>query len=799
LFSSPGVHIAAAVQPDSREATRRKERAGFNLDRAFEGPPEIDASDEDKANYVLARYLVQNDHYLGLYQQWAKPVFFLVGKQWLYWDIKTGNFRLDTDVPEWRQQPVTNYTYAVYRAAIAKLTKAKPALECVPPSGDSEDRDSAQLSEALLTFLWRYLKKPSKVVRALGWLLSTGKVFFESSWDDEAGELRPRTILVEVPDPERPGETTDVECACDEMGEPARRKPAFDGEAALDGGDPYDLEAEPVMEPIGEITFDVVSPMRVRHNPECEWPDEADEWFDAQLWTAREAATEFAVDINDITRVSDGDDSDGRNDIERLLSSIVAGPPDPFHQPQQRAGSSQDEGIGERVLVIKYYAKPCAKDGYPEGRHWITCGGKKVWPREGDPEYPTGEATLPYGFWPPQVPVIDTPIPGHAEGVSLLSQVVPLNEQLNYLDGKIGEYHTMQAMGGVTWVHPSDRDVVITTEPGQVRVSKGMVEGKPPVREKLEALPAPVYNERAVFETKLRTIAGMSQVDMSQKPEGVTAGRAFLVLQEASDAPFMPLLQAIEEALCETGRRELVIARAKYTEPRVLKIAGQKGQFEFRSFTNADLRDGIDVRVQVGSMYPWSKSAQWDTKLSLIQALPQLVINPATGEVDEAKLARYLDSGVPGLKAFESEENPDLVEIDREHAMFEAYDPTSPEASNQLPQLAFWQNHALHQEHHYNFMKRNYARFLRWSPAAQEAFMEHMRLTTEAVDALAAAMVPEPMPGEEEDGAATGAGDGKKMSIVPGGGTEGRLRTPTAQRKQQPLRLTQADRRAAGQ
>lgn len=790
-----GAHIAAAVEPRDQ---RYKERKGFSIERAYEGPPALEASDEDKGNYSVARYLVQNDHYLGLYQQWAKPVFFLVGKHHITWDIRTGNFRLDTDVPEWRQQPVTNYTYAVYRAALAKLTKSKPTLECVPPSGDSEDRDSAQLSESLLTFLWRYLRKPSKVIRALGWLLSTSKVYLSADWDDEAGELRPRTILVEVADPDDPtGQNTiDVECPCDEMGEPIRRAPAFDGEKALDGGDPYDLEAEPVMEPIGEITFDVIAPTRIRLNPEAECHDDADEWFDAQLWPIRDAEKEFGVDLSDLKNVGTGDEDD-RQDLERLLSAVVAAPPDPYHVQQQRIGASQDEGIGERVLVIKYYAKPCAKDGYPEGRHWITAGGKKVWPREDDPEYHDGEAPLPFGFWPPQVPVVDTPIPGQPEGVSLLGQVVPLNEQLNYLDGKIGEYHTMQAMGGVTWVHPSDQGVVITTEPGQVRVSKGLAIGKPPVREKLEALPAPVYQERGVFEAKLRAVAGISQVDMSQKPEGVTAGRAFLVLQEASDAPFMPLIAALEEALCEIGRRELIIAREKYVEPRILKIAGEKGQHQFRSFTKADLRDGIDVRVQVGSMYPWSKSAQWDTKLSLIQALPQLVVNPTTGEVDEAKLARYLDSGVPGLKAFESEENPDLVEIDREHAMFEAYDPTNPEASNQLPMPAFWQNPAVHLEQHHNFMKRNYNRFKRWSPAAQEAFMEHMRLTTEAVDAMAAAMMSQA--GAEEDDGAAPVETGKQMSLVPGGGSEGRLRTPTAAPQQTQLRLTKADRKAAGQ
>lgn len=803
--SSP---LAAAVAPTTGKE-RRKERAEFSRQRAYEAAPSLDASDEDKANYVLARYAVQNDHYAGLYRQWAKPIFFLVGKHWLVWDPRKSNYDLDTDVPDWRQQPVTNYTYAVFRTAISKLTKAKPTFEVVPPSGDSEDRDSAKLGESILEFLWRYLKTPQKVIRAIGWLLCAGKVHLRTDWDPEAGEVKPRTVLVEVVkgdgtevDAAGMPLTEDIECACDEQGEPYRRPSTGPEDVALDGGDPYDLERQPELEPTGEIVFDVVDPMCVRLNPEATSDEEAEEQYIARLVPVSHVAERFECDEKDLiigaTDGSTGDDS--REELETLLSSITAGPPDPFNQPLQRTGSSQDEGIGERVLVIEYYRKPNRM--YPEGRHWITAGGKKVWPKADDPEYPDGEAPLPFGFWPNVVTIVDTPIPGQPDGVGLLSQVVPLNEQLNHLDGKVGEYHVAMAMGGVIWVHPADKGITITSEPGQVKVSKGYgIANKPPMREKLEALPGQVYAERDVITGKLRSIAGFSEVDMGQKPEGVTAGRAFLVLQEASDAPFMPLLYALEEALCEIGRRQLVIAQRMYSEERTLKIRGANGQWEFRAFKGADLRDGLDVRVQVGSMYPWSKSAQWDTKLSLIQALPQLVMKPDGVSVDEQKLARYLDSGVPGLKAFESQQDPDLVEIDREHAMFEAYDPTDPSKSNQLPQLAFWQNLPTHQEHHYNFLKRDYARFQRWSTAAQEAFLEHIRLTTEAVDQLAAAMTGGLV---NTNGGAADTGEvdpatGKPMALVPPGGSEGRLRTPSAAPQSTNLRLTRADRAAAGQ
>ena len=90
----------------------------------------------------------------------------------------------------------------MYRTLATKLSKQKPTLEVVPPSGDSNDRESARLGEAILVDLWTRLKKPAKIRRALGWFLCTGQVYFRVSWDPDAGKLVPLTKLVEVPHPD---------------------------------------------------------------------------------------------------------------------------------------------------------------------------------------------------------------------------------------------------------------------------------------------------------------------------------------------------------------------------------------------------------------------------------------------------------------------------------------------------------------------------------------------------------------------------------------------------------------------
>lgn len=475
-----------------------------------------------------------------------------------------------------------------------------------------------------------------------------------------------------------------------------------------------------------------------------------------------------------------------------MLSAVTSGAPDPFDAQGQSSGSRRVDTESDRVLVIKYYRKQCRD--YPEGRHWITAGGTLVWPPEDDERYPDREAPLPEGFWPPIVPVVDTPIPGQPQGLAVMSQVVPLNEKYNAIDGKIGEYHTLCAMGGVIWATSEDKGITITSEPGQVKVSKGYtIHGRPPLREKLVPLPAEVYREREIIANNLNAIAGVSQLDMGQRPEGVSAGRAFLVIQEASDAAIMPTLMAMEEADAEVGRRELVLAQRYYSEERTIRVRGERGKYDFISFTNADLRDGLDVRVQSGSSAPWSKSAQWDIKLSLLEAMPQLVLKP-DGTLDREQLARYLDSGSAGLGAFESDEDPDLVEIDREHAMFEEYDPASPDKSNQLPQLAVWQNNIVHLQHHFSFMKRDFGRFERWSDAAKLAFMEHLRLTTEAVNAVVSSVMPGGQPGAGPNAGPDAPPEDPNAPPAPAG-PGGKPTSPMP--SQSPMQLTKGDRASA--
>lgn len=700
---------------------------------------------------MLRRYKVQDDHYLGFYQTWTKTILFLLNRQWLKWNQVSRRYNTDTGVAPWKQQPVTNIIFAVYRTLVTKLSKQRPTLEVVPPSGDSDDREAASLGESVLQFLWRKLNMRARARRGLGWFLCTGQVFARVHWDPDAGKLIPLTQDVEVPHPDDPSQTVSMPCPCDEAGEPIMRELG-------PGVHVPDFDAEPAMVHEGEIAIDFVDPLSVRYGPDDSSPEDAREMFVGRMWPVHKAMDHFDVTESEITGGEDGE----REMLDDVMSSAAAGAGGTFGASIDlfgtTLGASQQEGIGARVLVIEWYKRDDKE--YPEGRHLIICGKAVVWPKADDPDYPDGEAELPNQFWPPLIPILSTPIPGQPQGIGTLSNLVALNEQINTLDGKILEHNVLMAMGGKWVVSPDDKGLKITSEPGQKLVSKGYDAGHPPVQAQLKPLPDAIYKERDVLMSKVLLISGLSGNDISQKPEGVTAGRSILALQEISDSVLMPDLEAWEEAYEEIGRRQLVLAQRHYREPRLIDIKGEEGQWLVRSFTGADLTDGLNVRVQTGSSFPWSKSAQIDFKMEMLSKFPGLVMTPQTGEVDQEKLAEFLDVAGTGLQSFESGEDPDLVEVQREHAMFEAIDPARGE--QQIPQIAFWQDIPKHLAAHYRFMKRDYARFQRWTPEGQQAFLEHMKQTAQAVDQLAQQAVDAQMPMP----APQGGGEQPPLSLV---------------------------------
>lgn len=699
---------------------------------------------------------------MGHYEDWSKTILFLLRKMWWNFNRKKRRWLADTNVPPWRQQPVNPILFAVYRSWIARVTKQRPAIDVIAPSGDTEAIESAELAQSLVEDWHVRLKQAAKDKQMLAWVFATGGSWRRVIWDPQGGRIEPRTAFVDVPDPNAPGQYTEKEVAADENGDPY----------LLPDGT-VDFARVPEMIQEGEIADHNENRFCVRLNPEAESVEDATEMFVVRLVPKQRAATIFGIDPTDI----DSSIDDQLEMYADLHSAAAANPDDSILGTA--LGVGQEESKGDQCLVLEYYSKQDSAAGFPEGRHWIQIGRTPV----------TGEAALPEGFWPPLVPCQDTIVAGQLEPIGVGPQVVPLNERFNYVDGKILEHEVTMAMGGKWIVHPEDKNLKITSDPAQVIASKGYAHSHPPVQAEMQALPEQIYAERDRIFELVKFVSGINDIGAGEKPEGVSSGRAFLVLQEAVDSIIMPTLLSFENCKEEVARRMLVLAQRYYSEERTMKVKGERGKWTVKSFKGSDLIEGLDVRVVTGSSFPWSKSARTDVVLSVLTALPELA-NDDNGMPSAEKVARMLEQG--GVGVFEAENDPDTLEVEREHGLFEAYDPDKGILA--LPQLALWQNHTKHLELHYRFVKTSYMRIAKWHPLAQKAFLEHMLATASAVQRIVESMVPQTDPATQPGAGGAGAGGGAKAGINNPGTPSGKAKAKAGDQK-----LTPADRASAGQ
>ncbi|KPJ96763.1 MAG: hypothetical protein AMS18_00475 [Gemmatimonas sp. SG8_17] len=637
--------------------------------------PTADASDEDKARWTQHRWHSQDPLYEPFYRKWSEIIAFIRGRHWDIWSQHSMRMVPETDVPPWRERMTVNYTFAIWKTFIAKLTKNRPAWDVRPASGDAEDINAALLGRSILEWLWTAEMNLSEMWRrVVAWVVTTGNCWVETFWDENTGEvveLTTSTMIAEIdPNGNPTGNFLEAPAAMN----PETGEPVVDPETGLP------LDVEPVTEDMGQVGIAVHTPFSVRTNPEAFSDPEAvtDVMIGVPVtreWVERTYNADMAASLN-------YDSGDATSIAIEQLETIATG----GHERNalfETSTPTTRESKGETTLIIRHYHKPDRE--YPNGRFWVAAGnGQMIEP----------ETSLPLGIWP-LVHAQAYPNPGLLLSMSPIEPIIPLNRRLNEQNSRIAEYEKLMMNG--KWLVPKTANIrkgAITTEPGEV------ITYTPPFEPKLatiKALPAAVYSEREGTKQDIQFVSGIHKISLGQPPPGVTAGRAFLVLQEADDTDLGPILTALSESLSKLGHLVLWTIRQNYTEPRTVAIVGKNtGEFLYRDFVGEDLDPGrsgslsIQVKVQEGSMFPWLKAAAQEMALQLLQTpVGQMLLQSPDGQLDRNRLSDILQVG--GLESLVDTTDLDTAEAERTYDDLAQHDGRSP-----LPSPHEWQNLAVH-------------------------------------------------------------------------------------------------------
>lgn len=323
-------------------------------------------------------------------------------------------------------------------------------------------------------------------------------------------------------------------------------------------------------------------------------------------------------------------------------------------------GVTKTQSLNE-VLVLEIWVKPGAFNRFPEGAVLTIAGEQLVQNKRGWP-YTHGE--YPFSKF-------DDVDSGKFYGVSVLTDLLPLQRELNRTRSQIVEGKNLMAKPKLLAARGSINPNAITSEPGQVVLfTPGF---NPPVPLQNPQLPAYVETEVQRLQLDIEDLAG--QHDISRLISSRTSATALSYVQNADATMVAGAATSIEQLTEKTGRQVISLVKKFWTTTRTIKVVGYDEAFETLSFINTDIKDNTEIYVETGSALPQDRAGR---QAFLMDAFKLGLIN------DPNDVLELMDIG--GMQKIKQDLLVDQRAAQRENMQMVALGKNPPEATFSLPE-----------------------------------------------------------------------------------------------------------------
>lgn len=561
------------------------------------------SSEEDWLSVVTETFTYLRNLKRGHEFHWREALLFLVGEQWIKWDNLTNKF-FRHSLEDWYPTPITNYCAKFFDRLLDLLTSGdlKPGVR--PATDDQRDIDASRISERILHFLDAELNSSDFRRRAAGWLILTGNTVLRGLWNPHSGHTTqlPRNKITEGPPILMPG----VFCpACKTesfMGAQGQTCPSC-GLAQLqmetrpllnEKGEPLrpvqseqerDEKGNPLFDSfkLGQVEELEVNPFKWFPEPKSD-PKDVRYGVEAEIYPIDEIAEMFGNKARDLAP-EDVEIYGWGNFLHSTLSSDY-----------QLLQGSKDE----QVAVVKWF-RHIPSEKFPDGALCVVAGDRLLYKSKLE-DYLDGK--LPYRHVRYRV------VPGELWGVGPIRDIIPLQKRLNAIDQSIvwnrktmihGQILEPKGAGIKTWDgRPALRIVWDWSKTGGHRPER--LPGVP--------LPPSVIQERQFVIADMEDIIGTVEVLMGGQPSGVTTLGQTQILTEQALRRFTPIVRGWKQGLADHERRKLLIAKAMWDEPRVVKVIGENEDTEVYHYSGADIGNASDVFIHMENEVLWSQAMQ---------------------------------------------------------------------------------------------------------------------------------------------------------------------------------------------
>lgn len=323
----------------------------------------------------------------------------------------------------------------------------------------------------------------------------------------------------------------------------------------------------------------------------------------------------------------------------------------------------------DSVLVIEAWIKPGSVECLPDGG-FVTVANHEIvgWFDQG---LPYSHEMYPYDH----TGAIPT---GKFYRASILDDLNPLQREYNRTRSQIIENKNL--MSALKLLSPKGAlpPNKITNKPGEV-IEYAPTFG-PPTPLVVQGLPNYVMQEPDRIIADMEDISGQHSASRGDTPGGgVTAATAIGFLQEKDDSLMSPVYASIEAATAKRAQMTLSLMVDYYDLPRIIQVVGTDAAFNALEIKGADIKNGLDIRIEGGSALPQSK-----------QAKQALLMDMATqGFITGDDMLSMLDIG--GFSRIVDRLKIDRTEAERENLKFKNLQ--DQEIQQYMMQLQnYWQN-----------------------------------------------------------------------------------------------------------
>jgi len=603
---------------------------------------------------VMDHYTRWREHRRRHEPRWFVSGAFLRGQQHV--EYNEGLARLVTPtVPTYRVQLDINRVRPKIRARLSKFFKNRPKPLVVPASTEYRDVLNARASEKILSYHWDRLGLEARYKQARLWAAVGAKAYWWFRWDATA------TARIRQTDP---------------VTGQARDETVQVGDVEVEVGSPFEvLVADPAISAIG----DQPAIQRIRmldiEDVRQRYPEVA-----AELAIRKEGGQDQSQEISQY--------------VDRLatLRSGDIGSTNRIERPQQ-------------LLVVEEFTAPCAK--HPKGRYVVVIGGKVARYEDELPYEMYDHPANPY----PVVEFADTQSPGQFWGTTYIEQLVDIQRQSNYILELITEnaravsrpkiiIYKQHNLAAGAWTNAAGEVVELTYVPGL----------PPPIILQPANVAGDLWNLLNYYKSLFDDLTQVFPA-AEGKVAAATSGFQTNLLQEATDSVHAPDVRDDELALQEAAWKIRRLCRLGYTEARLFSVLGDNSLPEVLEFSQSQIDEYAEVRIQAGSMLPDLKAAKAQVAMELYRA--GLFGNPQDPLVRRRVLG--LLDGV-GLDVVREDERRDADLADQENQRLASGQPVKP--------AQFIHDHDVHIERHQNYIKS--PAFERLPPDRQQALIAHV-------------------------------------------------------------------------